>query len=395
MKKISLLLLVIMLKQFAFAQGVKIGGNGNPDAHAILELDGGSGKGLLLPRVTTAQMNAMAAPDGMIIYNTTDGSIYLRKSAAWQVVAANNNAGGFTLPQTSSHNVDNGYVLNLTNTSVNGVNGGIKGASSTSGYGIYGSSFTGIGGYFTSTTGPSLVTGQGNVGIGTAMPGAKFHLSANNGYQHLLENTNALTAGEAVRSIFKTGNYYTGAIGTTGSSSSMARMSFLTGATTSGANMLWERMSILNNGNVGINTTTPLAKLEVYGKTLLTQGLDNAALDIKGSIMVSGPTPAAFVVTLPGPSNSEVIVIDNAACNGDPNAMLFVTPIWGTAVPYQVHYDNALQKWKIVTGGYYAVDRYNVTLKDCNNNCVTRTIGAVAEAIFVVGQKFNVLVIKK
>src|SRR5215218_3017661 len=148
MKKILFILITVITQNAMHAQGVKIGGTGIPDEHAILELDGSSGKGLLLPRLTTVQMDAMTAPDGMIIYNTTDGSVYLRKSAAWVMVAANNNNGGFNLPLTASQNVDNGYVLDLTNTSVNGVNGGIKGNSSTSGYGIYGSSFTGIGGYF-------------------------------------------------------------------------------------------------------------------------------------------------------------------------------------------------------------------------------------------------------
>src|SRR5215212_4663555 len=98
MKKIFFLLIIIITQNALYAQGVKIGGTGNPDEHAILELDGSSGKGLLLPRLTAAQMNAMAAPDGMIIYNTTDGSIYLRKNAAWVMVAANNNNGGFSLP---------------------------------------------------------------------------------------------------------------------------------------------------------------------------------------------------------------------------------------------------------------------------------------------------------
>jgi hypothetical protein len=163
MKKLFVLLFVIATQHYTYAQGVKIGGTGNPDAQAILELDGSGGKGLLLPRVTNTQMNNMNAPDGMIVFNSTNGTIYLRKSNSWHVVAANNNAGGFSLPNTSTHTADNGYVLDVTNNSVNGVNGGIKGSSSTSGYGVHGSSFTGIGGYFTSSIGPALVAGTGNV----------------------------------------------------------------------------------------------------------------------------------------------------------------------------------------------------------------------------------------
>src|SRR5687768_11107129 len=102
MKKLLFLFLAIATHQLAAAQGVKIGGSGNPDAHAILDLDGSAGKGLLLPRVTNVQMNNMNAPDGMIVYNSSNASIYLRKGNAWQVLAANNNAGGFTLPLVST-----------------------------------------------------------------------------------------------------------------------------------------------------------------------------------------------------------------------------------------------------------------------------------------------------
>jgi hypothetical protein len=39
---------------------------------------------LLLPRMTTAQMNAIAAPvNGMIIYNTTVGAVYGYEAGAW------------------------------------------------------------------------------------------------------------------------------------------------------------------------------------------------------------------------------------------------------------------------------------------------------------------------
>ena len=395
MKKLFVLLFVIATQHYTYAQGVKIGGTGNPDAQAILELDGSGGKGLLLPRVTNTQMNNMNAPDGMIVFNSTNGTIYLRKSNSWHVVAANNNAGGFSLPNTSTHTADNGYVLDVTNNSVNGVNGGIKGSSSTSGYGVHGSSFTGIGGYFTSSIGPALVAGTGNVGIGTAMPSAKFHLAVNNGYQHLLENTNPLGVGVPVRTIFKTGDYFTGAIGTTGSSAVLARMSFLTGATTSGPNNLWERMSILNNGNVGINTTVPLSKLEINGKTRLTQGQDNAAVEITGDIMVSGPNAPAFTVTNNGPDETKSITINHPACNGNPNAMILVTQTYGMAVPYLVKYDIYTQKWEIVTGNYIVTDKINGGFRLCDDKCSTAPLGVVVSSTFIPGHKFNVLVIKK
>ena len=47
---------------------------------------------------------------------------------------------------------------------------GVEGYGTT--YGVYGMTNNGIGGYFTSTNGPALVTGTGNVGIGTASTGS-------------------------------------------------------------------------------------------------------------------------------------------------------------------------------------------------------------------------------
>ncbi|MBL7813865.1 MAG: tail fiber domain-containing protein [Saprospiraceae bacterium] len=41
-------------------------------------------KGMLIPRMTTAQMNAISSPaNGLQIYNTTDGCIYIYRTSAW------------------------------------------------------------------------------------------------------------------------------------------------------------------------------------------------------------------------------------------------------------------------------------------------------------------------
>jgi hypothetical protein len=60
---------------------VKIGSTGSPNSNAVLELDGGTNKGLLLPRLSNTQLTALTtAPDGLIVYNTTDGFyIYVKR----------------------------------------------------------------------------------------------------------------------------------------------------------------------------------------------------------------------------------------------------------------------------------------------------------------------------
>ena len=41
-------------------------------------------KGLLIPRMTTAEMNAISSPaNGLMIYNTTDGCIYIYRTSVW------------------------------------------------------------------------------------------------------------------------------------------------------------------------------------------------------------------------------------------------------------------------------------------------------------------------
>src|SRR5690606_33716610 len=53
------------------SQGVTIGSNTPPDPSATLDIQSNNG-GLLYPRLTTAQRNAISVPaNGLTIYNTT------------------------------------------------------------------------------------------------------------------------------------------------------------------------------------------------------------------------------------------------------------------------------------------------------------------------------------
>lgn len=67
-----------------FAQGVKIGTQpGNPVPSAGLELDF-SDRGFLLPRLTTAQRNAIVAPaTGLVVYNTTTSCVETHINGNW------------------------------------------------------------------------------------------------------------------------------------------------------------------------------------------------------------------------------------------------------------------------------------------------------------------------
>lgn len=338
MKTLIAFLLSSLLFLTTSAQGVKIGGSGLPEATAILELDGGGNKGFLMPRLDQTQMAALSnAPNGMVIYNTTDASLYLRKNSAWQKLAEGNGAGGFSLPYTGTHNLSAAYTFDLTNSSATG--GALAGRAGGSG----------AGGFFTSASGPALLTGNGNVGIGlstpaypltlasnsngfvqkgssvevgtavsafagylktftnhplhfatnngpsqmvlsvdgslalgTALPFSKLHIKAATDNLQLLENANTLASDVQAMTYFKTGASYTGAIGTVGTSSTAARLGFWTSATSSPA-LLDERLSIADNGNVGINNSSPSQKLDVNGSARVT-----GSLQVNGSLTNHG-----------------------------------------------------------------------------------------------------------
>ncbi|MES2773510.1 MAG: hypothetical protein V4722_04975 [Bacteroidota bacterium] len=109
-----------------------------------------------------------------------------------------------------------------------------------------------------------------NTGIGTTTPLFPLHVTGTGANVLTVENSTTLAAG------VQTGIYlatningsssfrYNGAIKTIGQSTNEARLGFFTFANSFPAGLL-ERMSILDDGRVGINTLVPMAKLDVNG----------------------------------------------------------------------------------------------------------------------------------
>jgi hypothetical protein len=90
MKKSILFSIIFMLlcMKHVQAQNIAINGDGtDPDASAILDVKS-TDKGLLLPRMTLAQRNAIAAPaTGLIIYQTDNVTGYYFYDGGWKPVA--------------------------------------------------------------------------------------------------------------------------------------------------------------------------------------------------------------------------------------------------------------------------------------------------------------------
>jgi uncharacterized protein (TIGR02145 family) len=82
MKKVFTILAFLAITITSIAQNVGIGTT-TPAASAVLDLNSTS-KGLLPPRMTTTERNAIASPaTGLIIFNTTTNSLEIRDSSAW------------------------------------------------------------------------------------------------------------------------------------------------------------------------------------------------------------------------------------------------------------------------------------------------------------------------
>lgn len=108
-----------------------------------------------------------------------------------------------------------------------------------------------------------------NVGLGTNAPQMKLHIVGNTPNMSLFENTQPMAAAASNGLYFKQGtgsSFFTGAIKTTGESGSAARIGFFTFSSAT-SNGLLERLSITNDGRVGIGTTNPQAALEVSSIT--------------------------------------------------------------------------------------------------------------------------------
>jgi|GEM_PF-6017010 len=85
--------ILLSVASFVFAVTVygqvKIGGTGLPDASAVLHLESGGNKGLLLPTVTAAGLAAMnASPKGLIVFNSSDSALYIKRDTGWVQLAA-------------------------------------------------------------------------------------------------------------------------------------------------------------------------------------------------------------------------------------------------------------------------------------------------------------------
>lgn len=94
------------------------------------------------------------------------------------------------------------------------------------------------------------------VNLGSTSASGRVDMGSTDGNNLVLRNLNTLVSSNENHIYYKNGNHWTARISAIGTGTTEAKLSFYTGANTSPSSLL-ERMTILNNGNVGIGINSP------------------------------------------------------------------------------------------------------------------------------------------
>jgi hypothetical protein len=139
------------------AQSVGINADGSaPHLSSILDVKSTS-KGLLMPRMTSAQRTGIVSPaTALTVFDTQTNSYWYYKAGAWTELK------GFALPLEESANVSYS-ALQINNNHSTGT--AITGASEEGGIGVYGASFQGYGGFFSTVSNIYALKTQGGAQV--------------------------------------------------------------------------------------------------------------------------------------------------------------------------------------------------------------------------------------
>jgi Collagen triple helix repeat (20 copies) len=256
------------IKQLTVLPGGNTGiGTTTPNPSAILDLSA-TNKGFLMPRLTSAQRTAVAAPaEGLKVYDTDTKTFWYYNGTGWIESVSGSSSGGYWgFNGTNIFNTNAGNVGIGTNNAANKLtvqstpnNFGITHTDGTIQVSTFVGGSTGGGwigtksnhpfSFFTNNSSALMtVTTTGNVGIGTNTPTNKFTVQTptdNFGFTH--------TDGSVIVGSF-IGDYSAGGFGGWLGTKTNHPLNFFT-------NNSLAQMTIAPGGNVGIGTTAPGAPL--------------------------------------------------------------------------------------------------------------------------------------
>jgi hypothetical protein len=261
--KTGILTLIIgLFANMTIAQSVGINTT-SPDSSAVLDIISTT-KGLLMPRMSAAQMNAISAPaTGLAVYNTDSSTICIYTGTAWRkmVLGALDTESDPKVGALSKNYLPKWDTTNLANSAVYENSGRISIGTTTPDLGAYFnfSKFT--------LAANSADSSDLNVAIanndaasawmnwGKARGTITSPLSVQNGDQLFVLNANGYDSSDYIA----TARIMSFVDGTPSVGKVPSAISFFT--TASGSNSLSERLRITNAGRVGIGTTAPQSLL--------------------------------------------------------------------------------------------------------------------------------------
>ena len=274
-KKFTAFICALGLTYNLFAQSVGINDDGSlPNSAAILDIKSTT-KGLLIPRMTTAQRNLLPNVQGLLVFDTDANRFFFYNNTGWSEVSIGANT--WTVAGNNIHNNNTNYVgigltgplANLDVARGNGFFGtaAFRGTANISHFNYAGLEDTYIrGGKATSNV---VINDVGNnVGIGLSDPAFKLDVS---GRMRLRSQPGNMTAGIWYNNYDNTG--ITGFIGEAGSGAPNHLGIY---GTTSGWSLVMNTIS----GNVGINTFVTTAG---NGKLNVRNPIDGHAIKLIGN----------------------------------------------------------------------------------------------------------------